>query len=478
MGRSLGRRIVLTTLIAGLFGAVAALVVVARVSGEAFGAQIAPLLMERFDDAAASSCLAAPAAWSQSLWPAVGMRGYAYDSRSHRAANPAAPPLRADLVAQLGPAPEAFTVDMRGGDGRRAMVFRTAARPPCDLVQLTWRNPTAVQRASRVVGISAISAALFATGLGLFVIVLPLVRRIRRLGAAAIRVGEATGYQAVAPSGDAGGDEIDALGRVLDRAHLRIRDDARLLDDQREALERHLARIAHDLRTPLTSLQIALEFAADRVDQPAVRDSLTGALRDAVYLSGLTHNLRLASRLRSGWDPNHDVAEVDLVDVITRIVGRSRLLARRRQIELELSIPDDAVRVQCNAVAVEQALANVVDNAVAYGDPSGHVAVVLATHERGFALEVSDDGPGVPPASLPRLGQATFRSDEARQRDPRGSGLGLAITAEVCERIGWTLAFSALEPRGLCVEIRSGPSGHLRLEGREIGKLAESGTLE
>jgi signal transduction histidine kinase len=453
MPRSIARRIVLTTLAVGLFGAIAALVVAWRVAGEALGAQIAPLVIERFDDAAARSCAAAPAAWSMALWPAVAMRGYAYDARTGRAANPAAPPLRADLVEHLERGPEAFAVDMRSADGRRALAFRTAAAAPCDLIQVTWHNPLAMQRAGRIIGVSTIAAALFATALGLFAIVWPLIRRIRRLGAAATRVGEATGYQRIEPPGDAG-DELDALGRVLDRAHLRIRDDARLLEDQREALERHLARIAHDLRTPLTSLQIALEFAADRVDQPAVRDSLTGALRDAVYLSGLTYNLRLASKLRSGWDPSHDVADVDLVDLVTRIVDRARLLARRRQIELELSIPDDAVRVRCNAVAVEQAVTNVVENAVAYGDPDGHVAVVLATAADGFALEVSDDGPGVPPASLPRLGQATFRSDEARQRDPRGNGLGLAITAEVCERIGWTLAFAALEPRGLQVAIR------------------------
>ena len=463
MRPSLARRIVLTTLIAGLFGAVVALAVASRVAAEALGAQLAPLLIERFDDEAARRCAAQPAAWSQSPWPAAAMRAYAYDARTGRSANPVAPPLHGDLLARLARSPGAFAADLRRADGSRALVFRTAAAAPCDLVQVTWRNPTAVQRAGRIIGVSAVVAGLFASVLGLVVIVLPLVRRIRRLAAAATRVGDSTGYEGAArAAGDRGdlghrGDELDALGRVLDHAHRRIRDDARLLEDQREALERHLARIAHDLRTPLTSLQIALEFAADRVDQPAVRDSLTGALRDAVYLSGLTYNLRLASKLRSGWDPSHDLAEVDLVELITRIVDRARLLARRRQIELELSIPDDAVRVQCNAVAVEQALTNVVDNAVAYGDPRGHVAVVLAADDHGFVLEVSDDGPGVPPASLPRLGQATFRSDEARQRDPRGSGLGLAITAEVCERIGWTLAFSALEPRGLCVEIRGRP---------------------
>ena len=61
------------------------------------------------------------------------------------------------------------------------------------------------------------------------------------------------------------------------------------MDAVRTAL---LRSVSHDLRTPLTSMQIALEYAADQVDDPAVRDALAGALRDAVYLSALIYNLR------------------------------------------------------------------------------------------------------------------------------------------------------------------------------------------
>jgi signal transduction histidine kinase len=449
MQRSLAWRIVVTMLVSGLFGSVVALVLGVRALGDGFGAQIEPLLIGRFDRAEARACAAAPAAWTMTVWPMWQMRGYAYDAATHRSANPAAPPLREDLVGRLGDARS--VIDLRGRDRTGALVFRAAA--PCDLVQITWRNPVEDRRIGPVVVGSAIGSALFASLLGLTVIVLPLVRRIRRLGAAASQVGEPEGYVGYAAHRRQAGDELDAVGRVLDRAHVRIRDDARQLADQRDALERHLTRVAHDLRTPLTSLQIGLEYAADRVDDPAAREAIAGALRDAVYVAGLTANLRLASQLRSGWNPADDVAAVDLSELVQRIVERARILARRRQIALEVSVPDAPVRVVGNAVAIEQALANVVDNAVAYGDRQGHVAVVLRASGTGFALEISDDGPGVDPADLPRLGQDTFRSDEARQRDPRGSGLGLAITAEVCARLDWTLEFAALEPRGLVVRL-------------------------
>ena len=460
MRRSLAWRVVLTTLGSGLIGAMVALAIVERVVIGGFFTQLGAMVISRFDPDTARACEAAPASWSLALWPSWQMRGYAYDARTGQPANPAAPALRADLVARLGPEPMASELDAaRSGARSGAMVFRTAARPPCDLIQVTWRNPTFERRIRTVVGGSTMVSALLGSALGLLVLVIPLIRRIRRLRAAATRVGEATGYAPVA-AGAGTGDELDALGQVLDRAHARIRGDARLLEDQRAALERHLASVAHDLRTPLTSLQIALEYAADQVE-PSAREPITGALRDAVYLAGLTDNLRLASRLRSGWDPTDDVGDAELGEIVDRIAGRARILARRRGIALDTSVPDEPVRVRCNSVAVERALANLVDNAVAYGDPHGHVAVVLAHRPAGgFELEIRDDGPGVPPDSLARLGQTEFRSDHARQRDPRGSGLGLAITAELCRRTGWTLAFSALEPRGLLVCVTGDCAAH------------------
>jgi two-component system phosphate regulon sensor histidine kinase PhoR len=109
--------------------------------------------------------------------------------------------------------------------------------------------------------------------------------------------------------------------------------------------------------------------------------------------------------------------------------------------------------VRCHPTAAEQVVTNLVVNAIAYGDAGGHVAILLATRGTAFVLSVTDDGPGVPPTELPRLTERTFRSDEARQRDPSGGGLGLAITHEICQRCGFTITFVAQEPRGLSIRI-------------------------
>ena len=177
-------------------------------------------------------------------------------------------------------------------------------------------------------------------------------------------------------------------------------------------------------------------------------------MNDAVYLAALTANLRLASEMRDGWDPAASKGGVDLTDVVDRVVTRARFFAKQRGLSLEVAVPDGPTRAGCDPVAAEQAISNVVENAITHGSKGGHVAVVLETSGGSFSMAVADDGPGLLPSELPRLGERTFRSDDARQRDPRGSGLGLAITHEVCKRCGWRLAFEPETPRGLRVTMR------------------------
>jgi signal transduction histidine kinase len=435
--RTIAVRVLAVMLASGLVGALSALVVADRIMREALGAQLAPILGGRFTAADAAACAADPAGWHLAVAPGLDLRGYAYDDGG-RPASPAAPPLRRHLVARLGPAPGQTAIELRGRGRGGGVVIRTGAAGPCAVVQIVWPGTAAAGRLATVVAVGAAMSSVFACALGLIAIAIPLMRRIRALRGAAAHVGDPAGY---APHPVAVGDELDAVGVALDRAHARIRSDAALLEAQRDALERHLAHVAHDLRTPLTSLQVALEHVVDAVAEP-LRDAVSGALRDTVYLGGLVHNLALASRLRTGWSPADGDARVDLGRVVEQIAGRARLLARRRDIELAVSCPDDGVVIGGDPVAVERAIANLVDNAVAHGVAGGHVAIVLIANEGGFDLAIRDDGPGLPPAAA-RPGA-----------EPRGKGLGLDITAAIAARLGWSLGFARLEPRGLEVRLR------------------------
>jgi signal transduction histidine kinase len=451
--RGLTRSIVIGAVLCGIVGYAASRLILFGVWRQAIAILYFPLADYTFQRYERSRCEAAPPAWSGHL--AYGARMYSYDRATLASPNPEAPPLRIDLWGQVAHGEEPpIAVDfglLRAEGG--ALVLRGAESGPCAIVQATWPRQPIEVAAIRSISLGAVVVVAVAAALAFLLVVLPLLRRIERLRLAAERLGDAEAY---VPAEAKARDELGQLSAALDRAHARIVVDAERLEQRRSDLQRHLADVAHDLKTPISSLHLALEQAVDANRDPDVGGLVARALDDAVYLAALTTNLRLASEIREGWDPGASSRTVDLTQTVEHVVGRARFFAKRKGIALEAAVPDGETLAQCDPVAAEQALSNVVENAVTHGDRGGHVAVVLHADGRSFVLSVADDGPGVPPAALPRLGERTFRSDEARERDPRGSGLGLAITSEVCARCGWKLSFDAEQPKGLRVTL-TGP---------------------
>ena len=446
--RRLPTRILVVSIACGIAGLFSTYVIAASSAREVLTRNTLPVWVDGWIAYGRARCEASPSNWTASLIP--GTHAWAYDAATLRSSNPAAPPVDRDLVARIpkgGDRAVVLHAPFRGGTA----VYRAPDPGPCSLVVASWNARVSFVDALQLFLAAALLAGTVAAALGIVAVVRPLTVRIARLKRAAERVGQGAGYEpAEASPAD---DDLGELSASLDRAHARIREDAVRLEQGQSDLRRHLDDVTHDLRTPIASVLLALEEAADAAREPAQRDLLNGALKDVVYLGALTANLRLASQLREGWDPVEGATSVDLTDAVERVAARARILARRGGIALDVAVPDAPVLVTCDPVAAEQAIGNVVHNAVAYGDRGGHVAVVLEREADRFVLRVEDDGPGVTKSELPRLGERTFRSDEARQRDPRGSGLGLAITAEVCDRCGWALAFEAGSPRGLKVTV-------------------------
>lgn len=401
------RRVVVATVLCGVVGFACAPIISRLAVHQGMARFAEPLSDYVYRTYERARCERDPATWSMSL--DHGARAYAYDADTLTSRNPQAPPLDRDAWDRARRSKDRSAVRARGItlDAGGALVFRAADEGPCAIVQTTWNVQAMGFDRLTTLSLGALLSAMIAGVVGFVLLARP-------------------------------------LGRV---------------ETRRAQLQRHLADVSHDLKTPIASLHLALEQAIDENHDAEVAPLLSAAMNDAVYLAALTANLRLAAEMREGWSPATRGVGVDLTDVVERVVTRARLFARRRGISLEAGLPDGATPTRCDPIAAEQAVSNVVENAITHGKEGGHVAVVLETSGRAFTLFVADDGPGLPPSELPRLGERTFRSDDARQRDPRGSGLGLAITHEVCARCGWTLAFEPEAPTGLRVTIHGERAG-------------------
>lgn len=383
----------------------------------------------------------------------VGLRLYAYDG-AYRAADPEAPVFPSDLKTALV-ADDVAVTEASSEDGlRRPLVgLRTGWDDgPCVFVLARATQPIANPPLAGLLTTAALLAAGFLVAV--WVTTGSAVRRIRAL-TTAVRRSSAAHYET--PVGPQGSDEIGELARAFDEAAAEVRGHVSRVEARETTLRTFVANTTHDVMLPLTVLQghlAALQRAADdgRVAPEIVKD----ASDEAHYMASLVHNLGAAAKLEAG-EALALRHPVDLNELVERVIARHRPVAGPRGIEINGAVPEPALWTAGDVTLIEQAVSNVVHNAVRYNRAGGHVAVVLEPDGARFRLRVLDDGPGVADEQLARLTERRYRADDARTRAPGGQGLGLSIAREVARRHGFALELRRREAGGLEVEF-SGPT--------------------
>ena len=280
----------------------------------------------------------------------------------------------------------------------------------------------------------------------------PIVRRIRLL-AERVRASARDRYRTeIALGGD---DEVAELAAAFDGAGREVRTHLEHQEKREQTLRDFLANTTHDVMTPLTVLQGHLSAMRRHLDDGAAVDRalVAAAIDETHYMAALVHNLGVAARLEAG-EPHLARGRVDLGALVERIAMRHRPIGAQHGIELEHAVPEEPIVTLGDETFLEQAVSNVVYNAIAHNEPGGHVAIVLeAISSSRFRLRVLDDGPGVADDELARVVERSVRGEAARTRHPDGRGLGLAITRRVAELHHLTLRFSRAEPKGLQVDL-------------------------
>jgi signal transduction histidine kinase len=374
-------------------------------------------------------------------WRFRPVRLHAYDA-GLRSADPAAPPLPPSLRRALSSGAEVASADFGPG---RLVAVRVASEGPCAVLAAFRPRPPREGLPGLVGGAIVLCSAFLGA---VWLAAGPVVRRIQAL-AGDVREAAARRYETPVPV--RGRDEVAALAASFNAAAAEVRAQIDALQQREQTLRAFIANTTHDLMLPLTVLQGHL--ARLRRGEDGGGPVVASAAEEADYLASLVHNLAAAAKLEAGEELG-ERHPLDLGAVVERSVAAQRTLAASRGIELAHAVPEAPLFVSGDVTLVEQAVRNLVHNAVRHNRPGGHVGVVLDEAGPGsFRLRVIDDGPGVAPAEMERLGERRFRADDARHREPAGQGLGLSIAREVAERHGFTLTFSASEPSGLVAEL-------------------------
>jgi signal transduction histidine kinase len=219
------------------------------------------------------------------------------------------------------------------------------------------------------------------------------------------------------------GDEVERLGETLNE----------MLDRLETGLERErglLADAGHELRTPLTLLRTELELALRQGSSvEELRDAIGRSADEVDRLTQLAEDLLLIARSDRGSLP----LRVELLDVDELFAGVVRRVEWRAKAEgKQVSAAAASTSVRGDRVRLEQALVNLVDNALRYG--GGSITLAAGAANGSMELHVTDDGAGFPAKFLGRAFERFSRADAARGRG--GAGLGLAIVRTIAEAHG------------------------------------------
>lgn len=276
----------------------------------------------------------------------------------------------------------------------------------------------------------------------------PAITRLRRLERAVRR---AVGHSYDAPIPVEGEDELGDLARAFDAAAVRVRSQMAEKDRREQALRQFLADSTHDVMIPLSALQGQLSALREQLPEEA-RGEAVAAMDNAHYIAALLRNLSVTARL-DVTEPQLQETEVDLGELVTRVTARHRPIARQLGVALESATPEEKLHARADLTLLEQAISNLIYNAIRHNRPGGHVAVVLEPLAEGFSLQVIDDGPGIPAEELSVIAARGYRGNLARTRSPDGQGLGLHIAHRVAALHGLALRFSTPEDGGLSVSL-------------------------
>lgn len=214
------------------------------------------------------------------------------------------------------------------------------------------------------------------------------------------------------------------------------------LEHARRLRQQMTADIAHDLRTPLSVIIGYLEGMKDGVLKPTPA-RFTAMYAEAAYLQRLVEDLRTLSLADAG-ELSLNSRPTQPGEIIQRLAAAFQHQAEQKQIDLKQSIEKDLPSICIDPERMQQALGNLVSNALRYTPPGGVIMLSTRREADSVVLEVEDTGAGIPSQALAHIFDRFYRGDDSRQED--GSGLGLAIAKSIVELQGGKISATSAGP--------------------------------
>src|SRR5499427_3263589 len=217
-----------------------------------------------------------------------------------------------------------------------------------------------------------------------------------------------------------------------------------------------VSNVSHELKTPITSIKGFVETLRDgAIEQREHAERFLGIIAPhAERLHAIIEDLLALSRLEQG-DESYDIprSETSLLDVVQVAILDCAAKAEAQRVTV---VPACAValRATVNAPLLEQAIVNLLENAITYSNPDSCVWVSARQHDDMLVIDVRDQGVGIPHDHLDRIFERFYRVDKARSRERGGTGLGLAIVKHIAQVHGGQVSVTSTVGQGSTFTLR------------------------
>ncbi|MEA3386715.1 MAG: ATP-binding protein, partial [Thermodesulfobacteriota bacterium] len=240
---------------------------------------------------------------------------------------------------------------------------------------------------------------------------------------------------------DAEGNQIGAL--------IVLNDVTRLLKLEKIRRE-FVANVSHEIKTPITAIKGFVETLRDgALENPEDAERFLEIIGKHVdRLEAIIEDLLSLSRIEQETGREEVVLdEGRLKDLIETAIQVCKAGAMAKKIEIELSCAEDML-AKIDPPLLEQAIVNLIDNAIKYSNDGGAVRVEALQRENEIIISVHDQGCGIEKKHLPRIFERFYRVDKARSRQMGGTGLGLAIVKHIAQTHGGRVAVESIPGKG------------------------------
>ncbi|MFU0800903.1 MAG: ATP-binding protein [Xylanivirga thermophila] len=226
-----------------------------------------------------------------------------------------------------------------------------------------------------------------------------------------------------------------------------------IMSEKLESLDKtrneFVSNASHELKTPLSSIKVLTEslLQMNPPDPDIYTEFLNDINNEIDRLNAIITDLLTLVRMDSG-EASIKKEDIDIKELVQKSTKGLQLLAKKRDIDLEVFYDDNDLLIEGEPVKIQQVITNIVDNAIKYTPEGGRVWIDVYRGLDKAIIKVADTGVGIPQEDLTHIFDRFFRVDKARSRVTGGTGLGLSIAHKIVLSHGGNIHVSSTEGKG------------------------------